>query len=178
MGTTLFIGSLFPTAKDIDEDLKVEACRPIFKIEWKTVRNSDSYIIFSGGLPYSDRSCSQTIQLQASTESSSSQSPPASPTPRLGPDTPQTPQTPQTPTAPLTPPLANPTPPPRQQLSTASQIVTVIHGKSTTVLEMDHIIIDFVTLCESPWAHDFNEPYAIVVLLQNDLVFIDLASPG
>ncbi|GFS65165.1 syntaxin-binding protein 5 [Trichonephila inaurata madagascariensis] len=29
--------------------------------------------------------------------------------------------------------------------------VTVIHGKTTTVLEMEHSIIDFITLCETPW---------------------------
>lgn len=29
--------------------------------------------------------------------------------------------------------------------------VTVIHGKTTTILEMEHSIIDFITLCETPW---------------------------
>ncbi|XP_011259557.1 syntaxin-binding protein 5 isoform X6 [Camponotus floridanus] len=56
--------------------------------------------------------------------------------------------------------------------------ITVIHGKTTTVLEMEHNVIDFVTLCESPWASDFQDPYAVVVLLQNDLVVIDLLTPG
>ncbi|XP_052741109.1 syntaxin-binding protein 5 isoform X2 [Bicyclus anynana] len=56
--------------------------------------------------------------------------------------------------------------------------VTVLNGKSTTVLEMEHAVVDFVTLCESPHAADYQEPYAIVVLLQNDLVVIDLQSPG
>ncbi|GAB6032518.1 Syntaxin-binding protein 5 [Chamberlinius hualienensis] len=56
--------------------------------------------------------------------------------------------------------------------------ITVIHGKTTTVLEMEHNVIDFVVLCESPWKSDFEEPYAIVVLLHNDLVVVDLTSPG
>ncbi|XP_070166785.1 syntaxin-binding protein 5 isoform X12 [Polyergus mexicanus] len=56
--------------------------------------------------------------------------------------------------------------------------ITVIHGKTTTVLEMEHNVIDFVTLCDSPWASDFQDPYAVVVLLQNDLVVIDLLTPG
>ncbi|XP_061378643.1 syntaxin-binding protein 5 isoform X1 [Danaus plexippus] len=56
--------------------------------------------------------------------------------------------------------------------------ITVLNGKSTTVLEMEHTVVDFVTLCESPHAADYQEPYAIVVLLQNDLVVIDLLSPG
>ncbi|CAH0720277.1 unnamed protein product, partial [Brenthis ino] len=56
--------------------------------------------------------------------------------------------------------------------------ITVLNGKSTTVLEMEHSVVDFVTLCESPHAADYQEPYAIVVLLQNDLVVIDLLSPG
>ena len=58
------------------------------------------------------------------------------------------------------------------------QVLTVIHGKSTTVLEMEHDIIDFITLCESPYEADFNDPYAIVVLLSNDLVVVNLQQPG
>lgn len=30
--------------------------------------------------------------------------------------------------------------------------ITVLNGKSTTVLEMEHSVVDFVTLCESPHA--------------------------
>ncbi|XP_032679298.1 syntaxin-binding protein 5 isoform X3 [Odontomachus brunneus] len=56
--------------------------------------------------------------------------------------------------------------------------ITVIHGKTTTVLEMEHNVIDFITLCDSPWASDFQDPYAVVVLLQNDLVVIDLLTSG
>ncbi|XP_060577978.1 syntaxin-binding protein 5-like isoform X2 [Ruditapes philippinarum] len=56
--------------------------------------------------------------------------------------------------------------------------ITVMSGKNTTVLEMEHTIIDFVVLCETPWQNDFQDPYAIAVLLQNDLVVIDLTSQG
>ncbi|XP_012528967.1 syntaxin-binding protein 5 isoform X12 [Monomorium pharaonis] len=56
--------------------------------------------------------------------------------------------------------------------------ITVIHGKTTTVLEMEHNVVDFITLCDSPWASDFQDPYAVVVLLQNDLVVIDLLTTG
>lgn len=62
--------------------------------------------------------------------------------------------------------------------SGARQVLTVIHGKSTTVLEMEHEIIDFITLCESPYEADYNDPYAIVVLLSNDLVVVNLQTPG
>ncbi|XP_043275951.1 syntaxin-binding protein 5 isoform X12 [Venturia canescens] len=56
--------------------------------------------------------------------------------------------------------------------------ITVIQGKTTTVLEMEHNVVDFITLCESPWTSDFQDPYAVVVLLQNDLVVIDLLTAG
>ncbi|XP_014616155.1 PREDICTED: syntaxin-binding protein 5 isoform X14 [Polistes canadensis] len=56
--------------------------------------------------------------------------------------------------------------------------ITVIHGKTTTVLEMEHNVVDFITLCDSPWTSDFQDPYAVVVLLQNDLVIIDLLTSG
>lgn len=91
--------------------------------------------------------------------------------------------------------------------------LTVMHGKSTTVLEMDYPIVDFLTLCETPYPNgelqhskgyvnlfqnplslteitslsllilccflpDFQEPYAVVVLLEKDLVVIDLGQIG
>ncbi|KAG9336245.1 hypothetical protein JZ751_002592 [Albula glossodonta] len=56
--------------------------------------------------------------------------------------------------------------------------LTVMHGKSTTVLEMDYPIVDFLTLCETPYPNDFQEPYAVVVLLEKDLVVIDLSQIG
>ncbi|KAF5926437.1 hypothetical protein HPG69_013742, partial [Diceros bicornis minor] len=56
--------------------------------------------------------------------------------------------------------------------------LTVMHGKSTAVLEMDYSIVDFLTLCETPYPNDFQEPYAVVVLLEKDLVLIDLAQNG
>lgn len=59
-----------------------------------------------------------------------------------------------------------------------SPCITVLQGKQTTVLEMEHPVVDFVTICESPWDSDMQEPYAIAVLLQNDLVVIDLLTPG
>jgi hypothetical protein len=29
--------------------------------------------------------------------------------------------------------------------------ITVVHSKTTTVLEMEHNVVDFITLCESPY---------------------------
>jgi hypothetical protein len=62
--------------------------------------------------------------------------------------------------------------------SNGTQTLTVIHGKTTQVLEMEDNIIDFITLCETPYEMEFSDPYAIVVLLQNDLVVVDLLSFG
>ncbi|CAH1799063.1 unnamed protein product [Owenia fusiformis] len=56
--------------------------------------------------------------------------------------------------------------------------ITVMHGKSTTVLEMEHQVVEFFLLCDSPYNNDTQDPQAIVVLLQNDLVVVDLTSPG
>lgn len=33
-----------------------------------------------------------------------------------------------------------------------SPCITVLQGRSTTVLEMEHPVVDFVTMCESPWS--------------------------
>ncbi|KAK7794266.1 hypothetical protein R5R35_013601 [Gryllus longicercus] len=104
-----------PHAK-ANKDGKPESCKPIQKVEWKSSKTGEAYVIFSGGLTYDKAGRTPSI--------------------------------------------------------------TVIHGKTTTVLEMEHNVVDFITLCESPWTSDFQDPYAIVVLLHNDLVVIDLMSPG
>ncbi|XP_069687283.1 syntaxin-binding protein 5 isoform X2 [Periplaneta americana] len=104
-----------PHAKTNKEG-KAEACKPIQKVEWKSSKTGEAYVIFSGGLTYDKAGRTPSI--------------------------------------------------------------TVIHGKTTTVLEMEHNVVDFITLCESPWTSDFQDPYAIVVLLHNDLVVIDLLTPG
>ncbi|XP_050058735.1 syntaxin-binding protein 5 isoform X3 [Aphis gossypii] len=102
---------IYPHAKN-----KTESCKPIQKVEWKSSKSGESYLIFSGGLT----------------------------------------------------------------ADTAGRVpsITIMHGKTTTVLEMDHNIVDFVTLCESPYNSDVQEPYAVAVLMQNDLVLIDLLSSG
>ncbi|XP_058063888.1 syntaxin-binding protein 5 isoform X2 [Anopheles bellator] len=68
---------------------------------------------------------------------------------------------------------------PTEKCNSKSHCITVmVQGKSTTVLEMEHSVVDFVTMCESPWGSDLQEPYAVAVLLQNDLVLIDLLTAG
>ncbi|XP_046440783.1 syntaxin-binding protein 5-like isoform X4 [Daphnia pulex] len=60
-----------------------------------------------------------------------------------------------------------------------SSSITVVHGRNTTVLEMEHNVVDFVALCDTPWTSaEEQDPHAIIVLLQNDLVIVDLLTPG
>ncbi|RWS07834.1 syntaxin-binding protein 5-like isoform X9, partial [Dinothrombium tinctorium] len=139
---------VYPHAKNVTESLKPEPCKPVFKVEWRTVRNGDSFIIFSGGLPYGSTGSTSSATDTIDTPSSSSTTAIASESKS------------------------------NKAHSQATQSLTIIHGKTTTVLEMEHDIIDFVTLCETPWESDFNEPYAVVVLLYNDLVVVDLTSAG
>ncbi|XP_063718025.1 syntaxin-binding protein 5-like isoform X3 [Symsagittifera roscoffensis] len=56
--------------------------------------------------------------------------------------------------------------------------LTVMKGKSVTVLEMDHYILDFVTICDSPYLSESQEPQAVMCLLKNDLIILDLVSEG
>ncbi|KAF3845608.1 hypothetical protein F7725_008771 [Dissostichus mawsoni] len=62
--------------------------------------------------------------------------------------------------------------------SRVGSCLTVMHGRSTTLLEMDFPIVDFLTLCETPYPNDVQEPYAVLVLLEKDLVLIDLGQIG
>ena len=57
--------------------------------------------------------------------------------------------------------------------------VTVLRGgKSATVLEMEHPIVAFRTLCNSPHENDVQEPFAIAVLLKTDFLIVDLTTNG
>ncbi|XP_058838806.1 syntaxin-binding protein 5 [Topomyia yanbarensis] len=68
---------------------------------------------------------------------------------------------------------------PTEKCCNKSHCITVlVQSKSTTVLEMEHPVVDFITVCDSPWGSDLQEPNAVAVLLQNDLVLIDLLTSG
>ncbi|KAM4626011.1 syntaxin-binding protein 5 isoform 2-T2 [Polymixia lowei] len=108
--------TITPHGKQPKDGKKPEPCKPILKVEYKTTRAGDPFMVLSGGLSY------DTVGRRA--------------------------------------------------------CLTVMHGKSTTVLEMDYPIVDFLTLCETPYPNDFQEPYAVVVLLEKDLVVIDLGQIG
>ncbi|KAM6954248.1 syntaxin-binding protein 5a isoform 2-T2 [Aplochiton taeniatus] len=115
-GTGKPVQTITPHGKQPKDGKKPESCKPILKVEYKTTRAGEPFMILSGGLSYDTvgrRPC-----------------------------------------------------------------LTVMHGKSTAVLEMDYPIVDFLTLCETPYPNDFQEPYAVVVLLEKDLVVIDLAQNG
>ncbi|TFK04139.1 cyclic AMP-dependent transcription factor ATF-1 [Platysternon megacephalum] len=101
-----------PHGKIQRDGKKPESCKPILKVEYKTCKSSEPFIIFSGGLSY-DKACRRPS-------------------------------------------------------------LTIMHGKAITVLEMDHPIVDFLTLCETPYPNEFQEPYAVVVLLEKDLIVVDL----
>ncbi|XP_044143314.1 syntaxin-binding protein 5-like isoform X1 [Bufo gargarizans] len=99
-----------PHGKSQRDGRKHESCKPILKVEYRTCKNSEPFIIFSGGLSYDSRRPS----------------------------------------------------------------LTIMHGKAITVLEMDHPIVDFLTLCETPYPNESQEPYAVAVLMERDFVVVDL----
>ncbi|XP_071995130.1 syntaxin-binding protein 5-like isoform X6 [Engystomops pustulosus] len=99
-----------PHGKTQKDGKKPESCKPILKVEYRTCKNSEPFVIFSGGLSYDSRRPS----------------------------------------------------------------LTIMHGKAITVLEMDHPIVDFLTLCETPYPNEFQEPYAVVVLMERDFIVVDL----
>ncbi|XP_047456531.1 syntaxin-binding protein 5-like isoform X10 [Mugil cephalus] len=101
----------FPHGK-IQKDGRKESCKPILKVEYKTSRNSEPFVIFSGGLSYDKAGRRPTL--------------------------------------------------------------TIMHGKAITVLEMDYPIVEFMVLCETPYNNEVQEPYAVVVLLEKDLIVVDL----
>uniref|UniRef100_A0A8D3DW69 Syntaxin-binding protein 5-like n=1 Tax=Scophthalmus maximus TaxID=52904 RepID=A0A8D3DW69_SCOMX len=101
----------FPHGK-IQKDGRKESCKPILKVEYKTSRSSEPFVVFSGGLSYDKAGRRPTL--------------------------------------------------------------TIMHGKAITVLEMDYPIVEFMVLCETPYNNEVQEPYAVVVLLEKDLIVVDL----
>ncbi|XP_077977362.1 syntaxin-binding protein 5-like isoform X2 [Glandiceps talaboti] len=111
------VNVMHPHAKPpIMKGARPDPCAPITKVEWKSCKGIEPYIVFCGGLTY-DKAAKQPS-------------------------------------------------------------LTIMQGKNTTVLEMEHPIIDFICLCETPWPNDIQDPYAIIVLLENDMVVVDLTSQG
>ena len=176
----------YPHARTITEDLKIEPCRPIPRIEWKTCKSEDSYIIFSGGLPIGSSTSTGLSTLTSDASGANQQQQQLLLQPQPQPQqqqqqqqlqvqqqqSQQQQQQQQTPTQqqPQQPQPSNPATPTH---SVPTQSLSIIHGK-TTVLEMKSAIVDFVTLCETPYECDFNEPFAVLVLLSNDLMIVDL----
>ena len=135
------------TAKVMIDETRPEPCKPIQKVQWKTSRvTADSFIIFSGGLSLSS-TIGRSQANQAQSGVKAGKAPPGQPA--------------------------------SQEISLADQsagCLTIIHGKSTTVLEMEYPIVDFVVCCEQLYEVEPNDPYAVIVMLTEDLVVIDLTS--
>ena len=43
---------------------------------------------------------------------------------------------------------------------------------------MEHPIIAFCTLCQSPYINEQQDPFAVAVLLKNDFLIVDLLTQG
>ncbi|MEE6497789.1 hypothetical protein FKM82_002853 [Ascaphus truei] len=56
--------------------------------------------------------------------------------------------------------------------------VTVLQGKSLVTMDFTSRVIDFFTVCHSEGGDGFDNPTALVVLVEEELVVIDLQTPG
>ncbi|XP_033127538.1 LLGL scribble cell polarity complex component 2-like isoform X3 [Anneissia japonica] len=56
--------------------------------------------------------------------------------------------------------------------------VTVMQGKKNVVFDFTSRIIDFFTMSDVDSEYEFDEPHTLVVLVEEELVFIDLQSEG
>lgn len=187
--------------------LNNEFYQPILKVDWRTSKNNEQFLLFSGGLPYDGLASRPTTGSEPAETASSAPSPrppiSTSSAPQQSSNTHNNEQYLKAGTAPTLPSSPSPSVSPavlggrqsafspnshqtkvavgRQQQLTQFRptSLTVMCGKSITVLEMDDLIIDFITVCDnSPYDNDASDPYAIIVLLANDLILIDLTSSG
>uniref|UniRef100_H2ZJQ8 Lethal giant larvae homologue 2 domain-containing protein n=1 Tax=Ciona savignyi TaxID=51511 RepID=H2ZJQ8_CIOSA len=56
--------------------------------------------------------------------------------------------------------------------------ITIMQGKSITVLEMGSPVVDFIAVSSTPWKCDNQDPTDILILLNKELVVLDLKTPG
>ena len=47
-----------------------------------------------------------------------------------------------------------------------------MQGKSTTVLELEHNVLDFLVATDTPYINDYQDPKSILAMLTNDIVAI------
>ncbi|THD22778.1 Syntaxin-binding protein 5 [Fasciola hepatica] len=141
---------------------------PIHRVEWLPSKNGDPLIVFSGGSRISGYGTSPTTQ----TISGSSSRPEALGTADNSVGLPDT--------------LTDPgetrdscSPSSFMAGSRASHLsLGVKRGKRLVVMQMDYQLIQFASLCASPFVSEMMDPYAVAVLLQHDLVVVDLLSPN
>lgn len=149
---------VFPHAKVMIDENRPEPCRAIHKVAWRTSRlTADSFIVFNGGIPLSSTiGRSPANQAQMSTPK---QTAPSSATT-------------------VAAAASNKQQSINQESDSSNDpsTLTIIHGKSTTVLEMEYPIVDFVVCCEQIYEVEANDPYAVIVMLTDDLVVIDLTT--
>lgn len=106
---TVYIYMILLFKGKLNKDNKPENCKPINKVEWKSSKTGEAYVIFSGGTTYDQAGRTPSI--------------------------------------------------------------TVIHSKTTTVLEMEHNVVDFITLCESPWSSG-KQILSLIIIFPHLLHFL------
>nr|CAH8871152.1 unnamed protein product [Trichobilharzia regenti] len=126
---------------------------PIRLVEWLPTRNGEPFIIFSGGgRSPGAQTVGNIAQSSVTTTNVASASSVNSDPSEIDP----------TFSSPYT--------------SSSYHTLTIKRGKRLVVLQLDHKLIQFTPLCLSPYPSETMDPYAVAILLQEDLVIIDLLS--
>ncbi|CAH8871463.1 unnamed protein product [Trichobilharzia szidati] len=126
---------------------------PIRLVEWLPTRNGEPFIIFSGG----------------------GRSPGAQTIGNIGQSSVTTTNVTSTSSVNSDPSEIDPTFS-SQYTSSSYHTLTIKRGKRLVVLQLDHKLIQFTPLCLSPYPSETMDPYAVAILLQEDLVIVDLLS--
>lgn len=172
------VAIMYPHARHMISDLKIEPCNPIYKMDLKTSKSTEPFVVFTGGLATSTNTSSASPGVPAS----SVDSPVASGNINLN----QQQIHQQTCPSSASSSSSGTSTPTSSALATSNTggagaggslncTISIIHGESTQIIQLKSAIVDFVTLCESPHNCDFNEPFAVAILLSNDLLLLDLS---
>ncbi|TGZ72814.1 hypothetical protein CRM22_001854 [Opisthorchis felineus] len=132
---------------------------PIQSVDWLPCKNGEPFIIFVGGGRASNPD--NPVTTPSKTPSDSDSAPP-NPGSSVSPDASGQPAVTSAHSGSVSP----------------YPCLTVKRGKRLVVLQMDYRVVQFVSLCASPFIGELMDPYAVAVLLQNDFVVVDLLSPN
>ncbi|CAL8108438.1 unnamed protein product [Calicophoron daubneyi] len=151
---------------------------PIQRVDWLPTKTGEPLIVFAGGCRLLTTSSTSAAATLSDSNASTTASKPKSASPLPSPTDASSTSSPEAAGSAERGHAESVVTSSSSSSKFACPSLTVKRGKRLVVMQMDYRVVQFVTLNASPYVSDSMDPYAVAVLLQNDLVVVDLLSPS